>query len=966
MLPPIQHLLTLPRRMAEEFEFLEGRQQPEWFASSDPINRPLGSGGGTANLLVEAWRATAPDKTFSEWLHQSRKLILHGGGQSRRLPAYAATGKLLMPIPVFRWARGQRLDQCLLDLQLPDYERVLAHAGSRTAVMITSGDVLLRFPDELPPFPEVDVLGLGMWVAPETAKDFGVFFSPRQRPTELEFFLQKPTSEQIRALAENFLSLVDTGMWLLSERAVGVLLERCGWDANEHQFACGAVHPYELYAQFGLALGKSPTARDAAVSELTSAVVPLPEAQFYHFGTNPQMIDSIAALQNLVLDETKVGMIGARGQTDQVTQNSRFDVALRRERNHRLWVENSVVPSGWQLASEHVFTGVPDNDWDLRLDPGVCLDCVPIGESDLCIRPYGFNDTFRGKLADVSTHWLGRPARDWFAARGFQPQDAGIDPQSDIQSCPLFPLSAESELAPGFIQWLLADQPEPQPKFVELWCRLPRLSAQQIGEQANLRRLYAQRSRLRNACLLPMLKNFRRSVFFRLDLESTARAFSANNTALPELAFGENSGPMQVVHDQMFRSAVLRHRGEPGWREHEAGAFGRLREMMARQVELTPALPRRDLKEDQIVWGRSPVRLDLAGGWTDTPPYCLEYGGKVLNLAVDINGQPPIQVFAKLSESPDLVMRSIDLGVEERVRTYAELDTFDRPDSPFALAKAAFSLAGFLPRYHAHGGFTSLEHQLREFGGGIELSLLAAVPKGSGLGTSSILAATVLAVLGDLCGLGWDRNMLLSRTLALEQMLTTGGGWQDQAGAVFRGIKLIETSTGLAQKPAIRWLPSHPFGPDYANRSVLLYYTGITRLAKNILAEIVRGVFLNSPSHLSVLADIGANANFASAAIQKCDYGMLLAAIRNSWSLNQRLDKGTNPATVQAILHCVQDYLGAAKLLGAGGGGYLLLLGKDETAAARIKQTLTDHAPNPRARFVDFSLSETGLQLTRS
>ncbi|MEI6786815.1 MAG: L-fucokinase, partial [Verrucomicrobiota bacterium] len=226
MLPPIQHLLTLPRRMAEEFEFLEGRQQPEWFASSDPINRPLGSGGGTANLLVEAWRATAPDKTFSEWLHQSRKLILHGGGQSRRLPAYAATGKLLMPIPVFRWARGQRLDQCLLDLQLPDYERVLAHAGSRTAVMITSGDVLLRFPDELPPFPEVDVLGLGMWVAPETAKDFGVFFSPRQRPTELEFFLQKPTSEQIRALAENFLSLVDTGMWLLSERAVGVLLER--------------------------------------------------------------------------------------------------------------------------------------------------------------------------------------------------------------------------------------------------------------------------------------------------------------------------------------------------------------------------------------------------------------------------------------------------------------------------------------------------------------------------------------------------------------------------------------------------------------------------------------------------------------------------------------------------------------------------------------------------------------------
>jgi galactokinase/mevalonate kinase-like predicted kinase len=416
----------------------------------------------------------------------------------------------------------------------------------------------------------------------------------------------------------------------------------------------------------------------------------------------------------------------------------------------------------------------------------------------------------------------------------------------------------------------------------------------------------------------------------------------------------------------MFRSAVLRHRQEPGWEKFEAGAFARLREMIAHEARLSPAGPRRNVMDDQIVWARSPIRFDLAGGWTDTPPYCIEHGGQVLNVAADLNGQPPIQVFAKLSDRPELVMRSIDLGVEERVRTYAELDTFGRPDSPFALAKAAFALAGFLPRYHAQGGFASLEQQLREFGAGIELSLLAAVPKGSGLGTSSILAATVLAALGDLCGLNWDRNTLFTRTLALEQMLTTGGGWQDQAGAIFRGIKLIETAPGLAQKPAIRWLPHHLFDHDYANRSILLYYTGITRLAKNILAEIVRGLFLNSPTHLGIIADIGANADFASAAIQQCDYEMLLAAIRNSWTLNQRLDAGTNPPEVQQILDGIRDYLGATKLLGAGGGGYLLLFGKDDAAAARIKQVLTNHPPNTRARFVDFSLSETGLQLTRS
>jgi hypothetical protein len=142
---PIQYLLTLPPRMAAEFEELEGRRRPEWFAASDPPGQALGSGGGTASLLAQAWRQNAPEESFDDWLRKSRKLILHAGGQSRRLPAYALVGKLLMPIPVFRWARGQRLDQTLLDLQLPDYQRVLAHAPPGVAAMVTSGDVLLRF-----------------------------------------------------------------------------------------------------------------------------------------------------------------------------------------------------------------------------------------------------------------------------------------------------------------------------------------------------------------------------------------------------------------------------------------------------------------------------------------------------------------------------------------------------------------------------------------------------------------------------------------------------------------------------------------------------------------------------------------------------------------------------------------------------------------------------------------------------
>jgi galactokinase/mevalonate kinase-like predicted kinase len=962
----MQRLLSLPPGMAREFEALEQRTRPDWFATSDPAGSRLGSGGGTAHLLIEAWRNTGAGQPFNDWLRAGRKLIIHGGGQSRRLPAYAPVGKLLMPLPVFRWTRGQRLDQTLLDVQLPDYERVLAHAGPRTVAMITSGDVLLRFARELPPFPDVDVLGLGMWVTPEKARDFGVFFSPRHRPGELSFFLQKPDAARIRELAGEFLPLVDTGMWLLSERAVNVLMARCGWDAAGRQFAQGTAGAYELYAQFGLALGRRPTVEDAEISALTSAVLPLPRAEFHHFGTSRQMIESVVALQNLELDETKLGLVGAKRHPDQFVMNSRCDYPLRLDANHTLWIENSAVPASWQLAHSHVLTGVPDNRWDLHLEPGVCLDFVPAGRYETVLRAYGFDDRFSGPAGGTATQWFGREFAGWFAARGLSLEDAGIAPGDDIQFAPVFPAIDPAQTDPRFIEWCFAAQPIARAEFARQWINSRRFPAAQLGDTAALDRIYSSRAARRRECLAPMLRNGRWSVFYRLDLAHTARDFAATKLELPSAALDGSDEPMHLVHDEMFRAAVLRARGASGWETHEARAFALLREMIVREAQLSPARPRASAQEDQIVWGRSPARLDLAGGWTDTPPFCIEHGGKVLNVAVNLNGQPPVQVFAKLSATPELVVRSIDLGVEQRLRTYEDIDTFAQPGSEFALAKAALALAGFLPRFHAEGGAGSLREQLVAFGGGIELSMLSAVPKGSGLGTSSILAATLLATLGDLCGLNWDRHTLFHRTLALEQMLTTGGGWQDQAGAIFGGVKLIETGAGLDQTPSIRWLPAQLFGPEHANKTALLYYTGITRLAKSILQEIVRGMFLNSPAHLRIIGEIGDNAEYAFNAIQRRDHGGLVESVRRSWALNQALDPGTNPPEVQSILDRVAPWLAAAKLLGAGGGGFLLIFAHDAEAGQRIRDALTRNPPNPRARFVEMALSESGLELTRS
>lgn len=98
--------------------------------------------------------------------------------------------------------------------------------------------------------------------------------------------------------------------------------------------------------------------------------------------------------------------------------------------------------------------------------------------------------------------------------------------------------------------------------------------------------------------------------------------------------------------------------------------------------------------------------------------------------------------------------------------------------SPFSIPKAALALAGFVPQF-SEVQYDSLREQLEAFGAGIEVTLLAAIPAGSGLGTSSILASTVLGAINDFCGLAWDKNEICRCTLVLEQLLTTGGGWQD-------------------------------------------------------------------------------------------------------------------------------------------------------------------------------------------
>ena len=140
----MQKLLSLPPNLIDSFHQLEEVNHTDWFCTSDPVGSKLGSGGGTTWLLQACHQAFAPEETFSKWIGNEKRILLHAGGQSRRLPGYAPSGKILTPIPVFSWERGQKLGQNLLSLQLPLYERIMKQAPKGLNTLIASGDVYIR------------------------------------------------------------------------------------------------------------------------------------------------------------------------------------------------------------------------------------------------------------------------------------------------------------------------------------------------------------------------------------------------------------------------------------------------------------------------------------------------------------------------------------------------------------------------------------------------------------------------------------------------------------------------------------------------------------------------------------------------------------------------------------------------------------------------------------------------------
>jgi fucokinase len=238
---------------------------------------------------------------------------------------------------------------------------------------------------------------------------------------------------------------------------------------------------------------------------------------------------------------------------------------------------------------------------------------------------------------------------------------------------------------------------------------------------------------------------------------------------------------------------------------------------------------------------------------------------------------------------------------------------------------------------------------------GLEIRTDVNLPVGSGLGTSSVLAATVLKALLSMRGEEVSVQELSDLVLALEQFMTTGGGWQDQVGGVYPGAKLTMTGPGPRQRLRVEPVQCPA---AFAERFVL-YYTGIRRIAKDLLAQVVGRYLAREVQTVQVLHSIKTLAVEMAYAMRESDWDYLGSLLDRHWLLNQILDPHTTNAPINALLEQVRPYISGAKLAGAGGGGFLMLLAKSPDDAQDLRRFLAS-LPGPGALY-EWAVAPLGL-----
>jgi fucokinase len=918
----------------------------------DPPGPQLGTAAATLQAAATAGARLAQ---LNIPLEKARVLVLHCGGLSQRVPQLAHTGKAFAPGPDLKASEdvifGSAAERTVFTQVVEELARLFSEMDP--GIVVACGDVYFQTRSLQTRCRRDEAVAVACRVSSEQAGRHGVYLWQTGQRRAADSW-QKPAVERLQSLPETSPWGMDTGSLYLGADLVAAVLRASGASVKTRSAEFWKEwRGLELYRDLtpplthnwtpARALPGTPGRVQQALSNYGLRVVCPEPARFLHFGTTGELMQILAPRKAPCLFASYVPH-GEYG--DGVIMD-------------RCFVEAAV-----EVGAGSYISGLSHVGQGLQIGANRIVYQLPLTAGGRANAADGFfalgtgDDPRVGRFEGATL--LGQPLQTWISELQVSPEEVweGIpETQRCLWNARLFPVAPGSEAA-FLLPWLSTDGDSDHGTRVDRWRRAERVSMAEAGVRFDARRWWRHEQRI---------------AAFRYARSLKAAVVAGDGHALTRLL-------EQPCVTGAFREVALRCLRDLGIRE--AGTLTAPRAWIAASAlsgptaatklrercfkELTRVLvPDVTLGDRALSWtidagetleARAPVRVDLAGGWTDTPPQACELGGTVLNLALLLDGKRPIAARIRRLEEPVIELIAEDLGVQRRLSSSADLRSGRGPMDPFAVHLAALRLIGL-------GSGTAPARELRLLGGGIRLTTHSAVPKGSGLGTSSILGAAVLAVLHQAFGLDTTPKELCLGVLRLEQLMGTGGGWQDQVGGLWGGAKISASGLGIEQHPEVTMLQLSPEVQRGLAERMILFYTGEPRLAKDVLQRVVGSYLLGRREALSALLEMPALARRAAAALQQGDWFELGTCITRSAELNAGLEPTATNARLNSLLHKLRPLVHGAKLAGAGGGGFLFALARDAEAKQAAKAEL-DRLPAP-AQWFEPELAGEGMLLTR-
>lgn len=328
---------------------------------------------------------------------------------------------------------------------------------------------------------------------------------------------------------------------------------------------------------------------------------------------------------------------------------------------------------------------------------------------------------------------------------------------------------------------------------------------------------------------------------------------------------------------------------------------------------------------------RAPVRIDLAGGWSDVPPFSAEAGGAVVNLAINR------YAYATLigNCTGDFLLESADYDQYIEARDIRELEYNGSLD----LLKAA------------------VRRMKLDFGG--HLITRSEAPPGSGTGSSASMGVALVGLIDAMLEGGMSRNEIAATANLLEtEELGIEGGKQDQYAAACGGISYM-----TFEDPEVtvqRLEPSQDFVLEL-EKCMLLVYTGKSRLSGDIISRVMGAYQRNEAQMTEPLMNLREAGSLMRDAVEAENLCRVGEVLNFNWENQKRLYEDMTTPKIEALMGVARSagILGG-KACGAGGGGCIVLLAEPDREHV-VRRSVEDLG----GECIDFHFDFAGLRVWR-